>query len=166
MLYVLIVLAILFMLIGLIGAIVPGIVGPPFSYMGLLMVSFIEGVEHSVWFMVLMGLFGAFAFALDYVVPIWGTKKFGGTKKGVWGSTIGLVIGLITTFFYPWAFLTILLGPFFGAYIGERIAKTPNGAAWKAALGSFIGFLLGTSVKLVYAYICIFYVVMDLILLI
>ena len=166
MIYVLIVLAILSVLIGVVGAIVPGIAGPPFSYLGLLLVSFIQGVEHSVWFMVVMGVIGALAFVLDYVVPIWGTKKFGGTKKGMWGSTIGLLAGLILTTFFNFAFIAVLAGPFFGAYIGERIAKTPNKAAWKAAAGSLVGFLVGTSIKLVYAFVCIFFVVRDLILLI
>lgn len=157
---------ILAVLFGLVGAIVPGIAGPPFSYAGLLLVSFMEGVEHSVWFLVIMGVIGAIAFVLDYVVPVWGTKKFGGTKQGMWGSTIGLLVGLILTTFFNFAFMAILAGPFFGAYIGERIAKTPNKDAWKAAAGSLVGFVIGTSVKLVYAIACIVFVVRDLILLI
>ena len=163
MFYVLMVLGILSVLVGLVGAIIPGIAGPPFSYAGLLIVSFLDGVEHSVCFLVVMGVIGAIAFLLDYFVPIWGTKKFGGTKQGMWGSTIGLVAGLLLTTSFNFAFLA---GPFFGAYIGERIAKTPNKQAWKAAAGSLVGFLIGTSVKLVYAIVCIVYVVRDLILLI
>ncbi len=166
MFYVLMVLGILSVLVGLVGAIIPGIAGPPFSYAGLLIVSFLDGVEHSVCFLVVMGVIGAIAFLLDYFVPIWGTKKFGGTKQGMWGSTIGLVAGLLLTTFFNFAFVAILAGPFFGAYIGERIAKTPNKQAWKAAAGSLVGFLIGTSVKLVYAIVCIVYVVRDLILLI
>lgn len=166
MFYVLMIVGILAVLFGLVGAIVPGIAGPPFSYAGLLLVSFMEGVEHSVWFLVIMGVIGAIAFVLDYVVPIWGTKKFGGTRQGMWGSTIGLLVGLILTTFFNFAFMAILAGPFFGAYIGERIAKTPNKDAWKAAAGSLVGFVIGTSVKLVYAIACIVFVVKDLILLI
>ena len=153
-------------LVGLVGAIVPGIAGPPFSFLGVLAVSFVAGVNHSTQFLVVMGILGAIIFVLDYVVPIWGTKKFGGTKQGMWGSTIGLLAGLILTTFFNFAFIAILAGPFFGAYIGERIAKTPNKAAWKAAAGSLIGFVIGTSIKLFYAFVCIFFVVRDLILLI
>ena len=163
--YVLIVLAIVSVLVGLVGAVIPGIAGPPFSYLSLLLISFVDGVEHRLWFLIVMGVIGVIAFLLDYFVPIWGTKKFGGTKQGMWGSTIGLVAGLILTTFFNFAFITILAGPFFGAYIGERIAKTPNKAAWKAAAGSLVGFLIGTSVKLVYAIVCIVVVVRDLILL-
>ena len=164
MTYVLIVLAVLSVLVGLVGAIVPGIAGPPFSYLGILLFSFVEGIEHSVWFLVIMGVIGAGAFLLDYWIPIWGTKKFGGTKQGVWGSTIGLLVGLIVSLFFSYGFIAVLAGPFFGAYIGERIAKTPNKAAWKAAAGSLVGFLVGTTVKTVYALVCIFFVVRDLVL--
>ena len=160
---VLIAAAICLAIIGIVGAIVPGIAGPPFSYLSVLAVSFVAGVEHSVTFLVIMGVVAAVIFALDYVVPIWGTKKFGGSKAGVWGSTIGLLVGLTLTLFYNFAFVAILAGPFFGAYIGEKIAKTPNKEAWRAAFGSFVGFLVGTLLKLVYAFVCLVFIVKDLI---
>ena len=83
--------------------------------------------------------------ALDYVVPIYGTKKFGGTKRGVWGSTIGLLVGLF--FFPPFG---IIIGPFVGAFLGEMsTGKTTNKAALRSAFGSFVGFLAGTLLKLI-----------------
>lgn len=160
---VLIAAAICLAIVGIVGAIVPGIAGPPFSYLSVLAVSFVEGVEHSVTFLVVMGIIAAVIFVLDYMVPIWGTKKFGGSKAGMWGSTIGLLVGLTLTLFCNFAFIAILAGPFFGAYIGEKIAKTPNKQAWKAAFGSFVGFLVGTLLKLVYAFVCLVFIVKDLI---
>ena len=70
--------AICLAIVGIVGAIVPGIAGPPFSYLSVLAVSFVQGVEHSVTFLVVMGVIAAVIFTLDYIVPIWGTKKFGG----------------------------------------------------------------------------------------
>ena len=163
MTYVLIVVAIVLALIGLVGAVVPGIAGPPFSFLGLLAMSFVAGVGHSTKFLVVMGIIGAVVFALDYVVPVWGTKQLGGSKAGVRGSTIGMILGLIVTFVFPVGFVAVLLGPFIGAYIGEKTVGTPDTKAWKAAFGSFVGFLLGTGLKLVYACVCIFYIVKDLI---
>ena len=166
MMYVLIVAAILLSLIGIVGAVVPGITGTPFSFLALLAMSFVDGIDYSARFLLIMGLIGAMVFAVDYVVPIWGTKKLGGTKAGVRGSTIGLFLGLFITFVFPIGFIAVLLGPFIGAYIGEKSAGTADHLAWKSALGSFVGFLLGTGIKIVYACVCIYFIVRDLIYLI
>lgn len=160
---VLIIVAILLVLIGLVGSIVPGIAGPPFSFLGLLVLSFVKGIEYSTGFLVVMGVVAAIVFALDYVVPAWGTKKLGGTQAGVRGSTIGLILGLLVTFMFPIGFIAVLLGPFIGAYIGEKQAGTDDSNALKAAFGSFVGFLVGTGLKVIFACVCIFYVVRDLI---
>lgn len=161
--YVLVIAAIALILLGLVGAIVPGIAGPPFSFLGLLALSFIDGVDFSNGFLVVMGVLGAIIFVLDYVVPIWGTKTLGGTKAGTRGSTIGLIFGLLITLFFPIGFIAILLGPFIGAYIGEKNAGTDDHLAWRSALGSFVGFLAGTFIKTIYALVCIFYVVKGII---
>ena len=163
MTYVLIIAAILLAAIGLVGAIVPGIAGPPFSFLGLLVLSFVDGIDYSTSFLVIMGIIGAIIFVLDYVVPIGGTKTLGGTKAGVRGSTIGLIFGLLFTIIFPIGFSAILLGPFIGAYIGERNAGTPDHNAWRSAFGSFVGFLAGTFIKTVYAVVCLFYIFKDLI---
>ena len=161
--YTLVIAAIALVLIGLVGAIVPGIAGPPFSFLGLLALSFVDGVDFSTKFLVVMGILGAIIFVLDYVVPVWGTKTLGGTKEGVRGSTIGLIIGLLITIIFPIGFIAILLGPFVGAYIGEKNAGTDDRLAWRSAFGSFLGFLAGTFIKTVYAFVCIFYVVKGII---
>ena len=162
MTYVLIIVAVLLALVGLIGAVVPGIAGPPFSFLALLALSFVEGVDYSTRFLVIMGVVGAVVFALDYVVPVWGTKKFGGSKAGVRGSTIGLFVGLFITLLFPIGFIATLLGPFIGAYLGEKMAGTDDHLAWKSAFGSFVGFLFGTGIKIIYACCCIFFVIRDL----
>lgn len=161
--YVLVIVAIALVLVGLIGAIVPGIAGPPFSFLGLLALSFVKGVTFSTPFLVVMGVLGAIIFVLDYIVPVWGTKTLGGTKAGIRGSTIGLILGLLITIIFPIGFIAVLLGPFIGAYIGEKNAGTEDRLAWRSALGSFLGFLAGTFIKAVYAVVCIFYVIKGII---
>ena len=163
MTYVLLALAFLRVLVGLVGALVPGLAGPPFSCLGLLAVSFIDGINYSTEFLVIMGVIGSIVFALDYVVPVWGTKKFGGTKAGVRGSTIGLILGLLFTIVFPVGFIALLLGPFIGAYIGEKNAGTDDHKAWRSAFGSFVGFIVGTGLKVIYACVCIYFIVKDLI---
>ena len=163
MMYVLIAAALLLALIGVVGALVPGIAGTPFSFLALLALSFVHGIDYSTRFLLIMGIIGAVVFALDYVVPVWGTKKMGGSKAGVRGSTIGLVLGLIVAFVFPIGFIAVLLGPFIGAYIGEKTVGTEDHLAWKSALGSFVGFLFGTGIKLVYACVCGYFIVYGLV---
>ena len=160
--YVLIIVAFILVVFGLVGAIVPGIAGPPFSFLGLLAISFAKGVDFSLWFLVVMGIIGVVVFVLDYLVPMWGTKIFGGTKAGARGSLIGLIVGILITTFFSAGCICLLLGPFFGAYIGEKIAGTRERQAWRSALGSFLGFLAGTFIKMVYAIVCIVSVIIGL----
>lgn len=159
----LIIAAIFLVILGLVGSIVPGIAGPPFSFLGLVVLAFVEGVHHSVTFWIVMGVIGLMVFLLDYLAPIWGTKKLGGTKAGVRGSMVGMVLGLLLTLFFPVSFIVMLLGPFIGAYIGEKNAGTDDSKALKSAFGSFVGFLLSMGLKVIYASVCIFYIIWDLV---
>jgi len=133
-------------LIGFFGSILPVIPGPPISWAGLLLLKWTtyisedpSGYQNVLWIML---FFVVLVTILDYVVPIMGTKKYGGTKRGVWGATLGVVAGL---FFGP---LGIILGPFIGAYLGERSTGKKDRDALRAAWGSFVGFLLGVGLKL------------------
>ena len=133
-------------LIGFVGSILPVIPGPPISWAGFLLLRWtrystdgFEGYDSALWVLL---FFVIVVTILDYVVPILGTKKFGGSKRGVWGATIGVVVGL---FFGP---LGIIIGPFLGAYIGEITTGKKDREALRAAWGSFVGFLLGVGLKL------------------
>lgn len=140
----LIIIGLLCVLVGLVGSVLPVIPGPPISYIGLWLYHFSSKENHlSILAIVLFTFFTVLVSVLDYLIPAWGTKKFGGTKWGVWGSTLGLVAGL---FFGPPG---IILGPFFGAFIGETLNNQPTDKALKAAFGSFIGFIFGTGLKLI-----------------
>ena len=82
-------------------------------------------------------------YIMDYIIPAIGTKRFGGSKAGAWGTTIGLIVGI----FAPIPF-GILIGPFAGALVGELLFnKTEGPQAFKAAIGSFFGFLASTFLK-------------------
>ena len=142
--YVLIGLGIVFMISGILGCVLPVIPGPPLSYLGLLLLHFTEKYQFSPRFLIIWALITGVVYALDYIIPAWGTKKFGGSKRGVWGSIIGLVIGLF--FFPPFG---IIIGPFVGAVVGELTVGKDSNAALKSGFGSFLGFLLGTLLKLI-----------------
>lgn len=134
----------LLMVVGLIGAVVPVLPGPPISYVGLLLLHFTKWADFSSNFLIVMAVVAVVVTAIDYFVPMWGTKKFGGSKAGVRGSTIGLMIGVF--FFPPFG---IIIGPFLGALIAELMLNSDDfNKALRSGLGSLVGFLMGTGLKL------------------
>jgi len=147
-------------LIGFIGSILPVLPGPPISWAGFLLLRWTTyvgdrgtGYENALWILL---FFVILVTILDYVVPVMGTKKFGGSKRGVWGATIGVVVGL---FFGP---LGIIIGPFLGAYIGEISGGKKDTEALRAAWGSFVGFMLGVGMKLMVCGTILFFFIRHL----
>lgn len=139
--FLLIILGSIFMVVGLAGCILPVIPGPPLGYIGLLLLHFTQRIQFETNELVLWAFIAIAITVADNVLPIWTTKKFGGSKAGVWGSTIGLILGL---FFAP---IGIIVGPFLGAVLGEMLNKN-NEKALKAGFGAFMGFVFGVGLKL------------------
>ena len=139
----LLILAGLCIVIGIIGCIVPGLPGVPVAYAGLWIAQATERVDFSWQMLLIWGIVTVVVSILDYVVPAWGTKQFGGTKYGVWGSMIGVFAGL----FFGAA--GVIIGPLVGAIIGEIICGKELALALRAGWGSFIGLLFGTIIKLI-----------------
>lgn len=166
----LIIIAFILLIIGLVGDILPGIPGTPVTYLALLLLHWTEKISYSAQFLVITGLIAAAITVLDYVVPVWGTKKFGGTKAGTRGSTIGLIVSVIVLpllgiVIGPFGIIGLLGGPFLGAYIAEKNAGHDDALAWRSAFGSFIGFVTGTLMKIVYTLVIGFFMVKDVIML-
>jgi uncharacterized protein YqgC (DUF456 family) len=151
------VLGIILMLGGIAGCLLPLLPGPPLCFAALLLQLLRETDPYSANFLWLWAAIAAVVTLLDYYIPIYGTKKFGGSKYGAWGSAIGLVIGL---FFPP---LGIIIGPFVGAFVGEMISSNNSKVAFKAAVGSFLGFLVGSLLKLVVCLLMAWYLFMIII---
>ncbi len=149
---VLIILGVILIIVGIIGCIVPALPGAPLNYISLILLNFTSKVEFSVQFLIVWGLVVIAVQILDYYIPIWGTKRFGGGTKGTWGSAIGIVLGI---FIFPPYGMIIL--PFVGAVIGELIDDKELKVALKAGFGAFIGLLAGVVMKLAVAIILSFY---------
>jgi len=143
--YFLLAIATILIIVGLLGCILPIIPGPPISFLGILVLHFTKfgESEYSTNFLLILAFVAIIVTVLDYIVPIWGTKKFGGTKAGMWGATIGMIIGII--FLGP---LGLILGPLVGAIVGESIKGANNKDAFRSGLGAFFGFLMGVGLKL------------------
>lgn len=131
--------------IGIMGCVIPGIPGPLVSFSSLLIFFLIPGMEVGTLALVIWGLFAVAGSALDMVIPVLGAKRFGSSREGIIGGTIGIFVGLF--FFPPFG---IILGPLVGTVIGDMIAGGTFSKALNSGMGSLLGFLVGTSMKLVY----------------
>ena len=133
--YIWLILSLICIITGVLGSLLPVLPGLPISWVGLVLLMLTKPIETDVMLLSVTGVIAIGVGILDYWIPAKGTKAFGGSKYGVWGTNIGLVVGLIVP--VPFGFIW---GPFLGAFIGE--------AMW-AATGSFVGFLTSTFLKLV-----------------
>ena len=133
------------MFVGIFGSILPVLPGVPVSWAGLVVLHLAPSIAFNWTFIIITGIVAIGLYILDYIIPALGTKHFGGSKAGAWGTTIGLVIGILAPI--PFG---ILIGPFAGALIGEvAFNRTEGKQAFKAAIGSFIGFLASTFIKFI-----------------
>lgn len=139
-----------FMLIGILGSFLPVLPGPPLSWIGLLLLYLTKTVQDDWVFLGITLVIALIVLALDYVIPVIGTKKFGGSRSGMIGTTIGLLVAI---FFPILGIFGIVIWPFLGALVGELMNNAESDKALKAAFGSFLGFLTGTFLKFVIAVI-------------
>ncbi|WP_179349950.1 DUF456 domain-containing protein [Winogradskyella pacifica] len=149
--------ALLLMILGILGSFLPVLPGPLTSWAGLLVLHFTEGVELSHTFLIVSLVFAVFIYVLDYIIPAIGTKRFGGSRAGMIGTTLGLIIGLLSPI--PFG---IIIGPFVGALIGEMMHRNDFNKALKAAFGSFLGFIASTFLKFIVAIIYLGFFIVKL----
>ena len=138
------VLAVIFAVVGCVGCIVPILPGVALAYAGYVCLYFCSYSDISVAWLVVFGVLTLIVSVLDYVLPSYMTKKFGGSKAGERGSMAGVLAGFI---FGP---VGIIVGPFIGAMLGELIYDgSDRQRAIRSGLGSFLSFFVGTGIKLV-----------------
>jgi uncharacterized protein YqgC (DUF456 family) len=146
----LVILSIILLVGGIAGCILPILPGVPLAYAGVLLMHWTDKVHFSttqlvVWLVIVIVLQ-----ILDYISPILGSKYGGGTSHGNRGCMAGTILGL---FFMPWG---IILGPFLGAVVGEVLGGSDLPHAVRAGVGSLIGFMLGTLLKI---FVCFYWLV-------
>ena len=149
------IIAIILGVIGLIGCFVPILPGPPISWGALLLLYFCGNEEMSLTFLLIWLAVTVAVTVLDYIVPSYFTRATGGSKVAGRGSLAGLIIGMV--FFPPFG---MIVGAFAGALLAEVFF---NGTEWKKsvkpALGSFLGFLCGTFIKLAASAVMMYYII-------
>ena len=139
----LIVMGALCLLAGLAGCLLPVLPGPPLAYLGLLLLHLTERVAFSRSRLLAGLALVALAWALDAVIPALGAKRWGGTRWGIWGCFAGAFAGLFIV--PPVGFV---LGSFIVAITGELLGGKQGADAFLAGIGTLMGFLLGTVIKI------------------
>ena len=139
---VIIILAILAGVVGIAGSIIPGLPGPPISWVGILLLFLWGPEEVPTKTLIIWGVVMVAVSIIDYLVPMYFTKMTGGSRFAERGAMVGLILGIIFT---P---IGMILGSFLGAFLSEMYwGKKSAGDALKAAFGSFLGFITGTGLK-------------------
>lgn len=136
--------------VGIFGSFLPAIPGVFLSWIGLLLLYLTKGIIFNYWILGITLFFTLLITILGYIIPASGTRKMGGSKYGVWGTNIGLIVGFL---FIPIPF-GFVIGAFFGAFLGEIIYNSNNKKrAVKAATGSVLGFLASSFITFIYCMI-------------
>jgi len=154
----LIILGALLQVVGLVGCVLPWLAGPPFNFIGLLLLSIARhGKAFSHGFLIVMAVLTALTLVLDYAMPLAGTRRFGATKRGFWGALIGMAAGALAL--PPFG---LVLGAFLGAVAGELSAGRDRSEALRAGWGVFAGMMAVMAVKLAVSGVMTFYFVRAL----
>lgn len=133
--------------VGFVASIMPNLPGIPVMFGGMLLAAWVGHFEAiPLWVIVLLGVLATFSIVFDFVAGSFGAKRYGASKAAVWGALIGTIVGLF--FSIP----GIILGPFVGAVIGQLISGSPIEHAAKVGVGTWIGLLIGTAIKLATAF--------------
>ncbi len=157
------ILAVLAGIIGILGSVLPALPGPPLSWAGMLLLYFWGGTnshgdEMSLTILLVMLGVTILVSVLDYVIPSYLTRVTGGSKAAEWGTFLGMVFGIFVM--PPWGMIIFSV---LGAFLAEILFANKKGSeALKSALGSFLGFLVGTGLKLVACGVMMYYIIVYL----
>lgn len=137
-------LAIALILGGLIGTVLPNVPGIPMIFGGIWLAAALDDYQHlGVIWVVVLGALAAFGVAMDFIAASLGAKRVGASSTAVWGASIGTFVGMF--FGIP----GLILGPFVGALVGELISSKSVLRSAHVGIGTWLGLLFGTLVKLV-----------------
>lgn len=132
------------MLLGLAGSILPFLPGPPLSFIGLFLLALLRHFSPPLTptLVIILAIVTIIAIVMDYIIPLMGAKRYGASKWGVWGSVLGMAIGIF------WSPFAMLVGAFIGAVVAEWFIGKKKGEALRAGWGVVMGTLFATILRL------------------
>ena len=138
--------AVLLVILGLAGLVLPALPGAPILFAGLVLAAWAEGFAYvGVGWLAVLAALAVLTYAVDFLAGAFGARRFGASKRGAIGALLGALVGIF--FGLP----GVLLGPFVGAVLGELSTRRRPGEAGKAGFGAALGLVLGAAAKLALA---------------
>jgi uncharacterized protein YqgC (DUF456 family) len=147
------------MFLGLAGSILPILPGPPLSFIGLFLLALLKHFSPPLTptLVIILAVVTILVIVMDYIIPLLGAKRYGASKWGVWGSVLGMVIGIF------WSPFGMLAGAFIGAVVAELLAGKKHWEALRAGWGVVMGTLFATILRLGVSGMMTYYFVLALI---
>ena len=143
-------LAVVMVIIGVIGVVMPALPGHMLILAGLIVGAWANGFTRvGVWTLVVLGVIALASYGVDFVAVALGAKRLGASPRAMTGAALGTIAGLF--FGLP----GVIVGPFVGAVIGELTTNRDFAKAGKAGVAAWIGFAIGTAVKVALAFLMI-----------
>lgn len=148
-------LALVLILVGLAGVILPALPGLPLVFAGMWLAAWAEGFERIGWLsLTVLGLLTALSVVVDFVATLVGAKRVGASGKALFGAAVGTIVGMFFGIF------GLFFGPFAGALLGEYWHSREMGQATKVGMGTWLGIVLGVVLKLGLAFAMLGYFVL------
>ena len=148
-----IIIGFILIVLGLVGAIAPGLPGPPLSFFGLVMLELArDGRIFSNRFFIILAAIIIFVTVVENLLPIFAARVYGASKKGIYGAVIGMIAGFL--FFPPFG---LILGSLIGAVVGEILAGKKESAAWRSGLATLAGNVVSTVLKFTLSAVIAYY---------
>ena len=142
--------AMVLILVGLVGAILPALPGIPLIFAGIWLIAAVDGFRHlGKWWLICIAAIGCAGVAMDFLAAVLGAKRVGASRQAIWGAAIGTVIGLF------FGIVGLFIGPFLGALAGELASGSSVTRAGDVGLSTWIGLIFGTLVKLVASFMMV-----------
>jgi uncharacterized protein YqgC (DUF456 family) len=135
---------------GLVGAVLPSLPGIPMIFGGIWLVAAVDDYQHlGLWWLLIIGALGTVGVIVDFIASTLGAKRVGASRLALWGASLGTLIGMF--FGIP----GLLFGPFLGALAGELASGTSVLRSAHVGIGTWLGLLFGTLIKLVLSFVMV-----------
>jgi len=141
------IIAVVLMIVGFAGIVLPGLPGVPLMFGGMLLAAYIDDFQRVGWItLTVLGLLTVITVGVDIAATALGAKRVGASKPAIWGAIIGTALGMF------FGLVGLIIGPFVGAVAGELHAHGNPGQAGRAGFGTWMGLIFGTLVKVAIAF--------------